>query len=326
MKIQRFFWMFVLLVPAYAQSWTSFSASELTYRQFPTGSAPPPGSWMKYQAFPSGNVGATDGSCPATNNPSVQYRRLSPYTQTNPYSVWGAVITGNFLRNPGSLYVSSYRSNIRGLRFEGAFGGRIDSNSDLTWNNLTQGVFYHQNYCYDGGPEFGFARTLIHVTGPLMTKELTTVHFYYSVHTNCDVARNLPTLPGLATETHAVCNWTTGGQITQQSYTSPDITIWHDTIYDYSAYLVNSSTFHIEVKRVGTTNCSDSGNTCADYPVMSWFNSDASSMLANSEAGFVTIALNKSLAADGAGTFYGRMTSPSWDLAAIGTNLLQYSY
>lgn len=94
------------------------------------------------------------------------------------------------------------------------------------------------------------------------------------------------------------------------------------------AYQATSTAFATlpEVKRVGTTNCSDSGNTCADYPVMSWFNSDASSMLANSEAGFVTIALNKSLAADGAGTFYGTMTSPSWDLAAIGTNLLQYSY
>src|SRR5258706_3891661 len=105
-----------LLVPVYSQDWTSFTPSETDYRQFPSGSAPSPGIWTWYLAFPSGTTGATDSPCPATNNPDVQYRNLAPLMQTTPPDpeelAWGPVITGNFLRNPASLYVSNYRANI----------------------------------------------------------------------------------------------------------------------------------------------------------------------------------------------------------------------
>ena len=327
--------MCTLLVPAYSQDWTSFEPSETNYRQFPNGSAPAPGIWTWYLAFPPGNTGATDSPCPATNNPDVQYRNLSPLMQTTPPEpeelVWGPVITGNFLRNPASLHVSNYRANIHGLRFEGAFGGRIDSTSDpTTQNHLTQAVFFHQNYCYDGGPEFGFARILKHVTETEMSEELTTLFFYYSIHTNCDGTRLLRTLPSLALEAHAACNWTNGGQIEQQTFVTPPapspdaIRIWHDTVYVFAVNLVNASTFHIEVKRQGTTECSDPGNTCRDYPVEPWFSYDARQMLANAEPGFITVGLNKAVAVDAQANFYGTMTSPSWDLAAVGINWLQY--
>ena len=144
-----------------------------------------------YHPFPKGTaVKHAGAACTESNSPYDWWRWIaSSATDPNPKWFWSPQPDSQpFFRDPGSLNVSKgVFDGVRGLRFTGMFGGRINSNDDPSpvgqkHSNLVQSIFYHQRLCYDGGPEMGFVRVIIN---PSHLWEEGRLYFYISEITNC---------------------------------------------------------------------------------------------------------------------------------------------
>ena len=324
------------LAVAQAQTWNAVSTSDTVTRSF-NGSGPgPSSSWTWYLPFPNSNTGVREIGCSATANPNIQWWQYSPYSSTLRNAVWDGIITGDFLRSPGTAVTTRWYSNIRGISFQGVFGGRIDSNNTfgqaIDWNALDQAVYYHQQYCFDGGSEFGFYRVLTDPgtdpSNPGNVAELTTIYFYYSTNTNCESSRAYPLASGYPANStpvsHGVCEYTAApNSPIQANVARVPITVLHDTLYNFSAYLVDATRFHVEVRKVADNTCALCQDVMIDGSV--YFGDTANAMIAGTQGGQISIALNKQLAFDSNFNFFGVMTTWSPDVAAVGINSLNFA-
>lgn len=204
----------------------------------------------------------------------------------------------------------------------------MDTNNTGGWGAVAQTIYYHKNYCYDGGPEFGFARVLTtpyvyNVNNPVPPPaDMLRVQFYQSVNTNCGSGRSYPLgNPSGPIVSHGTCEYTSNGQPIEDQVSSFYFNIELNTIYNYEAYLNDGgATFHVKAcKASAPTVCAVDTNV----PVATFFQADAASMLSGTQWGYVTIANQKSLYQDALGNWVGTITSPSFDPAAVGVVSLQ---
>jgi len=184
------------------------------------------------------------------------------------------------------------------------------------------------------------ARRREHRRSRSAVSEETTVYFYHSVNTNCLTATTQPLYdPNTGTEPSssfytAWCASSTqsGNPINQQTSATP-IYLWANNqgtlVYNYSAYLTTSCTdgngthygqnFYVTVQ--------DPHNGAYVYqsciPVQGFFANDATNMLNQSEPGYVTMGIQKSLAIDIFHNPLADIQSTIMDWAAVGINQLQ---
>jgi hypothetical protein len=276
--------------------------------------------------LPASDNSTQDFSCPVASNPSIpNWYGHSYLSAAQPTEVWSGPLAGNFYRYPGSGYNSGYQPSVRGISFQGAFGGKVISSSDTTWNYVDQTVFYHQNACYAGGAEFGFFRLLQH---PWSVQEETTVNFYWSLNTNCAGGTvSLPLYSSQGYETSpsfssSGCSDAYGNPVIAQVNQTP-IPLWvnsqYSLVYNYSAYL--------------TTQCSDGTNTyygpyfqVAIQDPYSGAYAYRGCIAANgyqAADGYVTMTIQKGLANDIFHNPLGDLQSTYSDWAAVGINQLQ---
>ncbi|MFN7992619.1 MAG: hypothetical protein U0Q18_03415 [Bryobacteraceae bacterium] len=323
---------FLLLLPllAAAQTWTDIPASATSYQSFNGESEAQEFGWTWYLGFPAGNTGVPDSECVV--QPGFTYYLQSAESEENPtQSVWQLQPPfTQWWRNVGAVYRSAPQPNVRGIRFLGAFSGSISSTSDTRWNFVDEAVYYHKNRCYDGGPEFGFYRILIH---PWDIDEMTNVYFYYSANTNCGDQQKYLLEPDGIFANVSGCNTLDGQPINQYVGPAPvtpsapygnslKIPLWVNSrgtlLYNYSAYLADAGNFFITITDPYTGECA----YCSNVPVQPWFAGHAQDMLNGNQSGYLDIAIQNGTAHDWQHHYFGTMTSSWYDWASVGVQTL----
>ena len=316
------------------QNWTNIPSYATTLFSYNGATSMQEAGWTWYMGFPASNYGVEDLSCPAGHSPDIPHWYSKSYLDSSKSSaVWKSLDSTTlqphplFFRFPGSVYRTGYYPHIQGIAFQGAFEGKLVSNNDTTWNNVVQTVFYHQEFCYAGGPEFGFYRIL---TNPDRMADQNTVHFYYSINSNCGGATTLPVydMDGKEVSSGYYTSNCNSVQISQGS--SPIVQMSNDTtinlwfnstgtlVYNYSAYLYTSS-------------CDDGTAQNGRYFLVS-IQDPTSGAYAYRRCvpagsftpggGYVTMGIQKSLALDVFNNPLGDVQSTIWDSAAVGINQL----
>lgn len=338
-----------------AQSWNNIPFSATTNWSFNGDTQVSEQGWTWYLGFPSSDSGITDSglyqngqvrqACPVNGNPQIPYWYSHSYhTSSDRTVVWGGPLQNYFIRSPGSIYITGQQPNVRGIAFQGAFGGKVVSSTDTTWNNVVQAVYFHQRYCYDGGPEFGFYRLL---QNPYDTDEETHVYFYYSTNTNCNGAGSLPLYDesnNLTSSSYYTSNCNqanpAGGASSPvvQNTQSQKIFLWLNSqstlVYNYSAYLASPSCTDGSGTHMGQyfyVTIQDPGNGTYAFqqcvgPVDPSFAADANNMINGAEPGYVDLAMQKSVATDMFSNPLGDIQSTIWDWAAVGINSLSVAW
>lgn len=120
---------------------------------------------------------------------------------------------------------------VKGLRFYGMFYGSAASSSDRDY--VVEAAFVHDQQCYAGHAEYGFARILGHPAG---------FFFYWSMNTNCDgfLCRNTENF------------WDT--KITT-SYGTRNFAFDPNQPYVFEASIVPTNRFHVKVTRYSDGAC-----------------------------------------------------------------------
>lgn len=278
--------------------WTQIPKSATQYRAF--AGVPDQGN-TNYQfcvRFPSGTASTPDASCNASASGYELFRYAPTGDPTTPY-IWQGPLTGPIQREPGGIYVTAaFYSAIQGLQFDGDFHGGITDNTNPA-NALTQTVFVHQSYCYDGGPEFGFYRRL---SVPGSQSEMSTMYFYYATHANCSGFASAPlnSIDGqVSYQTSCLLRGTTQqydsqqtGQVAIPIPSEPNSQGRFD--YRYLVYSISVDTLRVEVR--DPFNHSVLWTT--DHQVAPFFLADAGHIFNGAFWGFVTFGIQKALARD----------------------------
>lgn len=136
-------WMLVLPNLAQAQSWTNIPFEATTYVDFNGATTLQEFGWTWYLGFPVSDTGVQDLNCIV--QPAYNYYLQSAPDQSNPTQQvwWQQPPYTNWWRNVGSVYRSKVQNSVRGLQFQGSFGGIVASSSGTPWDFIDQAVYYH---------------------------------------------------------------------------------------------------------------------------------------------------------------------------------------
>ena len=96
-------------------------------------------------------------------------------------------------------------------------------------------------------------------------------------------------------------------------------------LYDYMAYLIDATRFRVEIRDPYTGNCA-CPECCREVPIQDWFSADAGAMVAGNQPGHVTIAMQKSVAADVNANFFGSLSTTTRDSAAVALSTLEVGH
>lgn len=317
-------------LPASAQTWVNIPKSNTMFRSF-TGSGESFSEYYQFfLTFPTTvEHRAADDYC---HTDWLQYEfwdwLAADATSPVPARIWSGPLSGNIRGEPGTLYVTNSSVYAKGLRFTGAFGGKILSNTDPDQSNpknaVTEALFTHTQFCYDGGPEFGFYRRLI---TPSTFSEERNIYFYYSDVTNCGgFAWGYLNSPSGSPVWQTRCKVPLTGSFVAQTET-PTVAIpipaglnsegqWD---YTYSAYLIDDSTFRLEVRDpYNGTLMSDP----IDHRVQDFFGQWTREMWNGGFPAFVTLVMQKSLDRDIDYNNRGDITGNTFDYPGVGARSL----
>lgn len=307
-------------------AWTPIPKDRTTFRSF--GGVPDQGegAYPYHVRFPAGTASTPDAACDAAQSGYELFRYAATGDPNTPY-LWQGPLTGPLQREPGGIYVTTEPyQRVMGLAFDGMFGGAILENSSDA-NAISQTVFLHQSYCYDGGPELGFYRRLL---APGSVEEASTLYLYYSTKTNCTGFAAAPlNSPGgvVRNQTSCLLRGTTD-QWDSQEFAQTAIPIpsgrnsrgrWN---YRYAVWLTGPASLHIEVRDPFNSAVVWSGN----HAIAPFFAEYATSMWRGTFWSFVTFGIQKALARDVDYHALGDITADPADVpiaAARSTAVLQ---
>ena len=315
--------------------------SSTTYRGFNGSSSVPNPGYTWWLGIPDSNEGTTVSYCPLS---SLLYTwvRIGPFSESQPTDVWAGSCNANcnpqcncpsggnccdasvcpviypndyLVTIPGAVYISQNFPDVRGLRFDGAFQGVIDSSSEPSAAE-TQAVYYSQRICYDAGPEFGFYRKL---------PTDNNLHFYFGQDVNCNSRKTAPVFCPTGTCMHegTTCTTREGVEVNPEIHdyqliASPGC--FGSAGYVHLAWLEDTTGMGCADGKCGflvqiIDSCGYSIYYNIFYIDASWpFVNVAKLMLKGESPGYLNIAAQKNVRMTANGATYGTMTSSSLGL------------
>jgi hypothetical protein len=174
------------LLAAQSPTLSAVSPASFNFFSYSTVAQPlPPAGYQFALTFPNQTSGAQDELPACRTYTDLAYNH---YTWNGPgqaASDWSGPVSGPLIRSY-TMYDATSRSpslgSWGGLAVDASWQGALGSTDGAQYNSFVQAVFFHDNICYEYGPEFGFYRLLI---TPGNTTEQNTVYFYYTMNGNC---------------------------------------------------------------------------------------------------------------------------------------------
>lgn len=235
------------------------------YSYSPVSQPIPPPGYIQLLTFPDQSTGGNDvlAGCRTYTELTANHFNWDFSGQFGPEH-WSGPVTGDVFHASPTMFDSTIggpsTGSWGGLAIDASFEGTIATNSSPSTQNFIQATFFHDNPCFELGPEFGFYKLFIN---PGDATSNNTIYFYYAINGNCYIAGDLGS-----------CRSRADGSTYPVRSTSVPITLpvgtnsQGGTNWLYSAYLSSATNFHITIRDPYTLA---NAVTPVDSPVESYY-------------------------------------------------------